>query len=55
MIEPEPTADEVHEAIASLIDEGLAERCVIDGVEHIRLTPAGMARAARVVERLAQA
>ena len=48
----EPTNDEVREAIDALVAEGKAERIVIDGEIHIRLTQAGMDAAAECVRRL---
>lgn len=51
--DPPPAAEEVHDAIEDLVAEGKAERVVIDGVVHVRLTPSGMAAAAQLVERLA--
>lgn len=50
----EPTSDEVREAIDDLVAEGKAERIEIDGVDHIKLTPAGMAAAAELVRQLAE-
>lgn len=51
--EVDPLTDiEIHEAINTLVCEGLAERRLIDGVIHIKLTPAGFERAARLVVEL---
>jgi hypothetical protein len=49
----EPT-NEVREAIDTLVAEGKAERIVIDGELHIRLTQAGMDAAAEVVRRVTE-